>query len=76
MTLSPTVGASEATKSTPDAPGPPGLVRSEPMRSPVAGWRLTASSISPAAGSCQERGARAVVHSQPAPHSSHARVCP
>ena len=41
-----------------------------------AGCRFTASSISPAVGSCQESGARAVAHSQPAPQSSHARLCP
>lgn len=36
-------GAHPLTVSTAEAPGPPGLTMSAPMRSPVAGTRMTAS---------------------------------
>jgi hypothetical protein len=36
-------GAIPATMLTADAPGPPGLTNSDPMRWPVAGMRITAN---------------------------------
>ena len=41
--LSASCGPSDATMPRPDAPGPPGLNSSEPMRCPVAFWRSTAT---------------------------------
>ena len=43
MSVSASDAPMPATVSTADAPGPPGLTISTPMRSPVAGTRITAN---------------------------------
>ena len=51
-------------RSYPLAPGPPGLVSSDPIASPsVAARRMSARSIVPAFGSVQSSGAVTVVQS-------------
>lgn len=61
--------------STPLAPGPPGLVRREPIAVPSAWWRTTESVISPALGFSQSSGAVTSVQSKPVPHVVHVSVC-
>src|SRR6218665_236558 len=61
--------------SYPDAPGPPGLTRSEPSLAPVARFRINANSMAPCAGRCQFSGAVTVAHSKPSLHADHATRC-
>ena len=68
--------AGSPTKSTPDPPGPPGLTSSDPIFCPEAGIRLSAISMLPSPGSCQESGADAVAHWKPSPHSVHSSDWP
>ena len=57
-------------KSTPEPPGPPGLVTREPIRSPLAATRPTAISMSPESGASQARGTVIVPHSTSSPSTS------
>jgi hypothetical protein len=66
----------ESMKSRPEAPGPPGLVRSAPIRVPVAVWTLIARSMSPDDASCHDTGAVSVAQRKPSPHFVHATFWP
>ena len=55
-------------KSTPEAPGPPGLTSSEPSGVPLAGCRMSASLMLACAGSFQFMGAVTVAHCSPPAH--------
>ena len=49
-------------ESTPETPGPPGLVRRDPILLPLAGLRSMAMGISPSAGFLGSRGTITVAH--------------
>jgi hypothetical protein len=59
----------------PDTPGPPGLITSEPMRSPAAGSLFTAMSIVCPAGCDQSKGTVNVLHWKSSPQARQASRC-
>jgi hypothetical protein len=67
----------ERTRSNPDAPGPPGLINSDPMRraGSVAGSRIMATANVGPVGAAQSIGTVTVAQSKVFSHFDHVGFC-